>query len=65
MSRSLSSAAHSRDPLAHPDYGCYQSPFKFSGSLNRVEVDIAPTKLGALELQKIKEAMKATANFAE
>jgi len=52
------------------DYGSpvsdiYLSPFKFSGSLNRVEVDIAPTKLGALELQKIKEAMKATADFAE
>jgi arylsulfatase len=52
------------------DYGSpvsdlYSSPFKFSGSVNRVEVDIAPTKFGALELQKIKEAMKATANFAE
>jgi hypothetical protein len=30
-----------------------------------VEVDIAPTKFGALELQQIKRAMKATANFAE
>lgn len=52
------------------DYGSpvsdlYSSPFKFSGSLNRVEVDIAPTKFGALELQKIRAAMKATANFAE
>jgi len=35
------------------------------GSLNRVEVDIAPTKFGALELQQIEKAMKAAANFAE
>ena len=52
------------------DYGSpvsdlYPSPFKFSGNLNRVEVDIAPTKFGALELQQIEKAMKAAANFAE
>jgi len=26
----------------------YASPFKFTGAINRIEVDIAPTKFGAL-----------------
>jgi arylsulfatase len=43
----------------------YQSPFKFSGAINRIEVDIAPTKFGALDQQRIKEALKAAADAEE
>jgi hypothetical protein len=43
----------------------YQSPFKFTGALNRIEVDIAPTKFGAAEQQRIKEAPKAAGDAAE
>jgi arylsulfatase A-like enzyme len=43
----------------------YSSPFKFDGVVNRVEINIAPTKFGALELQQIKSAEKAAADAAE
>jgi hypothetical protein len=43
----------------------YASPFKFDGVINRVEIDIAPTKFGAIDLQKIKAAQKAAADAAE
>lgn len=43
----------------------YASPFKFTGVLNRVEVDIAPAKFGALEQERIREALRAAADAEE
>jgi arylsulfatase A-like enzyme len=43
----------------------YQSPFKFTGTLNKLEIDIAPTKLSAADEQQIDKANKAVAAAAE
>ena len=43
----------------------YAAPFKFSGALNRIEVDIAPTKFGALDQEKIRAALEAAAQSEE
>ncbi len=43
----------------------YASPFKFTGAINRIEVDIAPTKFGALEQQRIRETLDAAADAEE
>jgi hypothetical protein len=43
----------------------YASPFKFTGAINRGEVDIAPTKFGALEQERIREALRAAAHAEE
>jgi hypothetical protein len=43
----------------------YLSPFKFSGVLNRIEIDIAPTKFGALEQRRLQEAVRAAADAEE
>ena len=43
----------------------YQSPFKFTGTLNKLEIDIAPTKLAATDQQQIDKANKAVAAAAE
>ena len=34
----------------------YQSPFKFDGKLNKIEIDIAPTKFGALDQEMIDKS---------
>ena len=39
-----------------PVSNLYQSPFRFTGTLNRVEIDIAPTKLTADDQDGIKKA---------
>ena len=43
----------------------YASPFKFTGSLNKIEIDIAPTKFGALDEQRIRAALRAAAEAEE
>ena len=43
----------------------YQSPFKFTGTLKKIEIDIAPTKFGALDQQQIDKANKAVRETAE
>jgi hypothetical protein len=43
----------------------YQSPFKFTGTINRIEVDIAPTKFGAVEQKRIRAALKGAMDAAE
>jgi arylsulfatase A-like enzyme len=43
----------------------YASPFKFTGAINRIDVDIAPTKFGALEELRIREAVRAAAAAEE
>jgi len=43
----------------------YQSPFTFSGKLNRIEIDIAPTKLGASDQKQIDKAKRAVAAARE
>jgi hypothetical protein len=43
----------------------YASRFKFTGSLNKIEVDIAPTKFGALEQDRIRQALRAAAAAEE
>ena len=43
----------------------YQSPFKFTGVINRIEIDIAPAKLSAAEQEQIEKANKAVAAAAE
>jgi arylsulfatase len=48
-----------------PVSNLYQSPFRFTGTLNKIEIDIAPTNLKAEELKQIDEANKAAAAAAE
>jgi hypothetical protein len=43
----------------------YASPFRFTGLLNRVEVDIAPTQLGAGDEERVREAEEVAAGAAE
>jgi hypothetical protein len=43
----------------------YASPFKFAGAINRIGVDIAPTKFGELEQKRIREAGRAAADAEE
>lgn len=42
-----------------PVSSSYESPFKFSGKLNKVAVNIAPTELGTAEQKEIKKAKNA------
>ena len=43
----------------------YSSPNTFTGTYNRIEIDIAPTNLSAKELKRIEQAAKATAAAVE
>ena len=43
----------------------YQSPFRFAGTLNKIEIDIAPTKLTAEDLEHIEKANRAAAAAVE
>lgn len=43
----------------------YQPPYRFTGTLNKIEIDVAPTKLGALEQKVIEKANRAVAAAAE
>ena len=44
-----------------PVSNLYESPFRFTGTLNKIEIDIAPTKLQAEEQKQIDKAGKAVA----
>ncbi len=48
-----------------PVSNLYPSPFRFTGTLNKIEIDIAPANLKAEELKQIDEANKAVAAAAE
>jgi arylsulfatase len=37
----------------------YEAPFKFDGTLHTIEIDIAPTKFGAVDEQLIQDFAKA------
>ena len=43
----------------------YQSPFKFTGTLNKIDINIAPTNLSANEQQQIDKANRAVAAASE
>ncbi len=43
----------------------YQSPFTFTGTLNKIEINIAPTPLAAEDQKKIDQANKAIAAAVE
>jgi arylsulfatase A-like enzyme len=43
----------------------YASPFRFNGTIDQVEVDIAPTKFGSLDEQRIRAALEAAAGAEE
>jgi len=43
----------------------YQSPFPFTGTLKQIEIDIAPTKFGAIDQEQIDKAAAATAVSVE
>jgi hypothetical protein len=48
-----------------PVSNLYQSPFKFTGTLNRIEINLTPTKLGAKEQEQIEKANRAFAAAVE
>jgi hypothetical protein len=43
----------------------YASPFKFAGSLTKIEVDIARTNFCQLDQDRIREARRAAADAEE
>jgi len=43
----------------------YQSPFRFTGTLNKIEIDIAPAKLTAEDQEHIEKANRAVVAAAE
>jgi len=43
----------------------YQSPFRFTGTLNKIEIDIAPAKLSAEDREHIEKANRAVAAAVE
>ena len=45
-----------------PVSNLYQSPFKFTGSLNKIEIELGPANLKAEELTRIDKAHKAVAS---
>ena len=34
----------------------YQAPFRFTGTIKKVEIDLAPEKLGAADREKLRQA---------
>jgi arylsulfatase len=34
----------------------YKAPFRFGGTIKKVEINLAPEKLGAVDLEKLKKA---------
>ena len=48
-----------------PVSNLYQAPFRFTGTLNRIEIDLAPTKFGATEQERIEKANRAFAAAVE
>ena len=43
----------------------YESPFKFTGTLNKIEINIAPPNLTAEDQKKIDSANKAVSAAVE
>jgi hypothetical protein len=43
----------------------YQSPFTFTGTLNKIEINIAPTNLAAEDRKQIDKANESVAAAAE
>jgi arylsulfatase len=39
-----------------PVSGLYKAPFRFAGTIKKIEIDLAPEKLGAADLEKLKKA---------
>jgi arylsulfatase len=39
-----------------PVSDAYKAPFRFAGTIKRVEIDLAPAKLGAADLEQLKRA---------
>jgi arylsulfatase len=39
-----------------PVSGLYEAPYRFVGTIKKVEIDLAPEKLGAVDLEKLKRA---------
>jgi arylsulfatase A-like enzyme len=48
-----------------PVSSLYQSPFKFTGTLKKIEIELAPANLSAEELKQIDKAHKAVAAAVE
>ena len=48
-----------------PVSSLYQSPFTFTGTLNKIEIDIAPTNLRAEDQEKIEKSNGAVAAAVE
>jgi len=48
-----------------PVSNLYHSPFRFTGTLNKIEIDIAPAKLTAEDQEHIEKANRAVATAAE
>jgi arylsulfatase len=48
-----------------PVSSLYQSPFKFTGTLNKIEINLAPTNLSAADQKQIEKARKAAAAAIE
>jgi hypothetical protein len=34
----------------------YKAPFRFAGTIKKVEIDLAPERLGAADLEKLRKA---------
>ena len=34
----------------------YKAPFRFAGTIKKIEIDLAPEKLGAADLEKLRKA---------
>jgi hypothetical protein len=43
----------------------YQPPFKFTGTLKKIEIELAPANLSAEELKQIDKAHKAVSAAVE
>jgi hypothetical protein len=43
----------------------YQAPFRYTGTLKKVEIDIAPTQLSAIDREKLRNAERDAAMAVE
>ena len=44
----------SGEDTGSPVSDLYKAPFQFAGTIKKVEIDLAPVKLGAADLEKLK-----------
>jgi hypothetical protein len=54
-----------KERKGEPATNVYQSPFRFTGTLNKIEIDIAPANLKAEDKEQIEKANKAVAAAVE